>query len=71
MVRCRTQVEQIQLAHSAQVAELRGHIDSLRTDNSRLMEQQQEMYVDIFCRNLSVTGLGDIRLFDNTVNAAP
>jgi len=37
-------VERIQLAHAAQVADLRTRNDSLQADNNNLIAQQQELY---------------------------
>jgi len=37
-------VERIQLAHAAQVADLRTRNDSLQADNNNLTAQQQELY---------------------------
>jgi len=37
-------VERIQLAHAAQVADLRTRNDSLQADNNSLIAQQQELY---------------------------
>jgi len=38
-------VERIQLAHAAQVADLRTRNDSLHADNNNLIAQQHELFV--------------------------